>query len=212
MTTRQRAAKSNEEVDAASRGASATTARYVAPFVVFLAFLALQSVYALPPRADFLLRTAAVGAVLLFCSRPLIALAPRQPLSTVALGAAVFAIWVGPDLLFPHYRQSWIFQNAVTGATVTSIPAAALADPVVLFLRVLRAVAIVPIVEELFWRGWLMRWLISPKFTSVPLGAYSPSAFWITALLFASEHGPYWDVGLAAGILYNWWMIRTKSL
>ena len=32
------------------------------------------------------------------------------------------------------------------------------------------------------------------------------------ALLFASEHGPYWDVGLAAGILYNWWMIRTKSL
>ncbi len=32
------------------------------------------------------------------------------------------------------------------------------------------------------------------------------------ALAFASEHGPYWDVGLLAGILYNWWMLRTKSL
>ena len=33
-----------------------------------------------------------------------------------------------------------------------------------------------------------------------------------TALLFAAEHGPFWDVGLLAGIIYNWWMRRTKSL
>lgn len=39
-----------------------------------------------------------------------------------------------------------------------------------------------------------------------------PSAFWIVALLFASEHGSYWDVGLATGIIYNAWMVRTKSL
>jgi len=30
--------------------------------------------------------------------------------------------------------------------------------------------------------------------------------------IFALEHGPYWDVGLAAGALYNWWMLRTRSL
>ena len=46
----------------------------------------------------------------------------------------------------------------------------------------------------------------------MPLGTYSASAFWIVAVLFASEHGPYWEVGLAAGILYNWWLIRTKNL
>ena len=57
-----------------------------------------------------------------------------------------------------------------------------------------------------------MRWLISPDFTKVPLGAYSAGAFWMVAVLFASEHGSYWDVGLATGILYNWWMIRTRSL
>ena len=32
------------------------------------------------------------------------------------------------------------------------------------------------------------------------------------ALLFAAEHGPYWDVGLAAGVIFNLWMVRTKSL
>jgi CAAX prenyl protease-like protein len=82
----------------------------------------------------------------------------------------------------------------------------------VLFFRTLRAVIIVPIVEELFWRGWMMRWLVSSDFHKVTLGAFTHSSFWITAFLFASEHGPYWEVGLIAGIAYNWWMIRTRSL
>jgi CAAX prenyl protease-like protein len=86
------------------------------------------------------------------------------------------------------------------------------AQPAVLFFRTVRAVVIVPVIEELFWRAWLMRWLISPRFEDVPLGTWSAQSFWIVAVLFASEHGSYWDVGLAAGIIYNWWMLRTKSL
>ena len=57
-----------------------------------------------------------------------------------------------------------------------------------------------------------MSQIINPNFQKVPLGAYSSKAMWISALLFASEHGSYWEVGLLAGLLYNWWMVRTKSL
>ena len=57
-----------------------------------------------------------------------------------------------------------------------------------------------------------MRWLIDNDFNRVAMGAFQLSAFAITALLFASEHGPYWDVGLLCGVIYNWWMVRTKSL
>ena len=65
----------------------------------------------------------------------------------------------------------------------------------------------------LFWRAWLPRWIDRAKdFREVPLGQYSRAAFWLTAILFASEHGALWDVGLAAGLLYNWWMRRTRSL
>ena len=60
--------------------------------------------------------------------------------------------------------------------------------------------------------SWLLRWVINSDFEKVPLGSYSALSFWAVALLFASEHGPYWDVGLMAGIIFNWWMIRTKSL
>jgi CAAX prenyl protease-like protein len=68
------------------------------------------------------------------------------------------------------------------------------------------------VIEELFWRGWLMRYAISPRFETIRLGTYSAFSFWITAVLFASEHGSFWEVGLVAGIIYNWWMLRTHSL
>jgi hypothetical protein len=76
----------------------------------------------------------------------------------------------------------------------------------------LNSVVTIPVLEELFWRGFLMRWLIDRDFRSVRLGAYSASAFWIVALLFASEHGSYWDVGLLAGLAYNLWIVRTRNL
>jgi len=117
-----------------------------------------------------------------------------------------------PDLLIPGYRRHWLFENAITGEAASSLSSDVLASPLALALRSLRAIVLVPIAEELFWRGWLMRWLIDPDFWKVHLGAYSALSFWVTAVLFASEHGPYWEVGLIAGILYNWWMLRTRSL
>jgi CAAX protease family protein len=68
------------------------------------------------------------------------------------------------------------------------------------------------VIEELFWRGWLPRWLQNSQFARVPLGQYTSFAFWATAILFAAEHGPFWEVGLVCGIIYNWWMRRTRSL
>ena len=163
-------------------------------------------------RLDYPLRVLVLAGILALCSRPVIRLWPTRAGETLALGAAVFLVWIGPDLLFPHYRDHWLFQNSLTGVVRSSLPLRLRGDPLVLTFRVLRAVVIVPVVEELFWRGWLMRWLIHTDFRNVPFGTYAPLSFWVTALLFASEHGPYWDVGLLAGILYNWWAIRTKSL
>lgn len=185
---------------------------YVLPFVVFWVFLGIQRYAPIPPLVEFPLRIVALAAVLYIFSRHVIDLRSRRLFASACLGIAVFLLWIGPDMLFPGYRRHWLFQNSVMGTVRTSLPAGAEANPWVLFFRSARAVILVPIIEELFWRAWLMRWLISPRFESVPLGAYSAQSFWITAVLFASEHGPYWDVGLAAGVIYNWWMIRTRSL
>ncbi len=190
---------------------------YAGPFLAFYGLLALSWVAPLPALAIQAGFVAIMAAVIVIVPRsadlhPGIYLRVRNWFTTPLIGLAVFAIWIAPDQLFPGYRHFWLFENPLMGKVQTGLSAEARGQTAVLWLRAIRAVAIVPVVEELFWRGWLMRWLISPDFETIPLGTWSASAFWIVALLFASEHGPYWDVGLAAGLLYNWWMVRTRSL
>lgn len=185
---------------------------YVLPFAVFILLLAVHAYLPLPENWEFPARVVILAAVLWTFSRRVIDLRVTNLPGSLLVGVAVFVIWIGPDALWPAYRQHWLFQNSITGKTTSSIPQHLQISTMVLIFRAIRAVVIVPIVEELFWRGWLMRWLVSSNFEQVPLGAYTAQAFWITAALFASEHGPYWDVGLVAGVVYNWWMIRTKHL
>ena len=189
------------------------TVSYVAPFVVFIAMMAIEKAFGLPPAWAYSLRVLATTATLLAFSRGQLSVRPSSPLLSVLLGAAVFALWIGPDVIFgPAYRHFWLFQNSITGTAASSIPLAMRGSTWFLALRTLSCALLVPPVEELFWRGWLMRWLIDSNFCKIPPGAYRASAFWMVALLFASEHGPYWEVGLVTGILYNWWMVRTRNI
>jgi len=186
---------------------------YIGPFLIFIAFLALAGpLTAVLGRWEFPFRVAVLAASIWYFSRSVLTFRAVSPALSILLGVLVFVIWVAPDSLIPGYREHWLFQNAILGRLHSSIDPHFLSDPLVLVTRCLRAIVIVPIVEELFWRGWLMRWIISTDFETLPMGTYSAQSMWITALLFASEHGPYWEVGLAAGLLYNWWMVRTKNL
>jgi hypothetical protein len=153
-----------------------------------------------------------LALICLICWPRELPLRPTEPLASTAVGALVFLLWLAPDFFFPAYRQNWLFSNSVIGHLHSSLQPSALHSPWILAWRSIRAAIIVPVVEELFWRAWLMRWLIHKDFHKVPLGAYTPFAFCATAILFAAEHGSYWDVGLLTGIVYNFWMIRTKSV
>ena len=185
---------------------------YVIPFVLFLAFLALDRYLPFGAETNYAVRFFVVFAVLALFSRRVLTFTFSQFWGSAVVGVALFAVWVGPDVLWPAYRESWLFNNGIVGAPKSSLPVGVKASLTFITFRVLSSVVNVPVLEELFWRGWLMRWLISRDFLKVPLGTYARQSFWLVAVLFASEHGPYWDVGLIAGIVFNWWMIRTKSL
>jgi uncharacterized protein len=198
-------------VDPRRAGADSSTISWVGPFAVFALWLLVNKWIPLAyPAKELLLDSLVVAAIGGFSWRILPRTAPHW-LASVALGVAVCAIWVAPDALVPGWRDSWIFQNAVMGRVKTSIPPGEL-TPLMLALRTMRAALLVPILEELFWRGWLPRWIQDTRFERIPLGRYTRFAFWTTAVLFAAEHGPLWEVGLACGIVYNWWMSRTRSL
>lgn len=181
---------------------------YVAPFVVFIALRWLP----FPPEWLALVRLLAVAATLGVFSRRVLRWRPSFPIGSILLGVAVMVIWIAPDSLWHGYRDMWLFHNGLTGIAESSLPVRLKSNPWFIVMRVIESAILVPIVEELFWRGWVMRWFIRPDFESVPLGRYTALSFWAVALLFASEHGPYWDVGLIAGVAYNWWMVRTRNL
>jgi hypothetical protein len=183
----------------------------VGPFAVFMVWLAADKYLPIANPAKEIVRDLVIlGAIVGFSRRVLPTRAPHW-WASILLGLAVCALWVAPDALVPGWRESPLFQNSVTGRLTTSIPHAEL-TPLMLALRAARAALLVPVLEELFWRGWLPRWLQDTRFERVPLGQYTPFAFWATAVLFAAEHGPFWEVGLLCGVIYNWWMRRTRSL
>jgi CAAX prenyl protease-like protein len=173
--------------------------------------MAVERAVSLPAQWLYPVRFLIVAALIATISWPYLSFRSKFPAASIAVGIAVFFIWIAPDVLF-GYRHHWLFQNFMTGSASSSLDPQSRGSLAFIALRSAGSALLVPVLEELFWRGWMMRWLIDTNFLKVPMGTYAPAAFWIVAALFASEHGPYWEVGLAAGIVYNWWIVRTKCL
>lgn len=133
--------------------------------------MTIEKATGLPSAVMYPLRVAATLAVLLVFSRQLLAARPTSPLASAAAGAVVFALWIAPDLVFgPGYRHSWLFQNALTGgAAVSSLPIVLHTSAWFLAVRAGSCAFLVPPVEELFWRGWAMRWIAASDFQKIPL-------------------------------------------
>ena len=80
-----------------------------------------------------------------------------------------------------------------------------------IFFRLLGAVIVVPIFEELFWRSFALRWLINEDFKSVAIGTFSWFSASAVILAFGFEHHR-WLAGIFAGILYHALLYYKKDL
>jgi len=83
-------------------------------------------------------------------------------------------------------------------------------------MRFVRLVIVVPLVEEIFWRGFLMRALVeseAPSFDRVAFGTFGWRSVIVTTVLFAAVHQPAdWVPALVFGSLMAWLTVRCKSL
>jgi CAAX prenyl protease-like protein len=126
-------------------------------------------------------------------------------LLAVIAGLFVWAIWIGLDGLYPIFP----FLGARVGFNADRLaPAARWAF---IAARMLGLALVVPLIEELFWRSFLMRWLINDDFVRVPIGRVTPMAAAVTSALFAVVH-PEWLPALLTGLLWAALLWRTGSL
>lgn len=61
---------------------------------------------------------------------------------------------------------------------------------------------VVPLAEELFWRGFLLRWLIDPEWEKVPVGEFTLSSCAIVTVMFTLAH-PEWLAAASYCLLIN---------
>lgn len=121
----------------------------------------------------------------------------------LACGVFVFGAWVQLDadwMLIGEPGPS--FDASVTGGT---------AQAVLVGLRLLSAVLVAPLAEELFWRSFLQRWLVQKNFIALDPAHSRLLSIAVVSVLFGFAH-QQWLAGIVAGFVYGWLYKSTRSL
>ncbi len=188
---------------------------YTLPMLLFILLLGagsgLKAPGAAPWRAApefwiYPLQTLLCATLLVYFRRDYEFHALRQPVFTTAVSLLVFAAWIAPQQFF-HFAPRLVGFNPDTFAGSPALHGSTL------LLRFARLAVLVPFVEEIFWRGFLLRYVITESFETVPFGTFSWLSFSIVTLAFCFAHArPDWPAAFVTGALYNLVAYRTKSL
>jgi exosortase E/protease (VPEID-CTERM system) len=119
-------------------------------------------------------------------------------------GVAVLVIWMGLERLYPPATLHSIAGGLSHLSTAPKV--------IWIGFRIAAAVVTVPLAEEIAFRGFLMRRLISADFESVSSRAYTPASFLISSVAFGILHGDRWLAGVIAGVIYGWIFVRRGSI
>lgn len=122
---------------------------------------------------------------------------------TVALGTGVvvLALWISLNAGWMVVGTSAGYDPRVDGHV----------DWLFVAIRIAGAALVVPVMEELFWRSFLMRWVDASDFETVEPSQLSGKSFAITVLLFGFEHN-LWLAGIVAGAAYSLLYLRYRNL
>jgi exosortase E/protease (VPEID-CTERM system) len=178
------------------------TAAYLMPLLAILAAGALSRAMSGGLEFFYSLRLILALGVLAHYRHKLATIDWRWSWLGPAVGLVVFGIWMAgahfalpaesmPGKLAamsPAWRGTWIAGRVVT------------------------AVLIVPLAEELAYRGFLMRRLISADFEAVPFRSVGWLALTGTAVIFGVAHGALWLPGIAAGMAFGLIVVRRGRL
>lgn len=175
------------------------------PFVAFMALLALRGLapsderWGFDTRWLYALNLVVVGTMLLAWWRDYGELARQNAPSagewalSVAVGLLVFFAWI-------HLDAPWMQIGQATAAFVPVDAQGALDWPLIA-VRWLGAALLVPVMEELFWRSFLMRWLQAPQFEGVEPRRIGLKAVLLSTFVFMLAH-PLWLAAIVAGLAY----------
>jgi hypothetical protein len=127
------------------------------------------------------------------------------------LGVVGIFQWIGMQLLlqkyFPFFRPSGDSFNPLTNFHDDGMRNAFIA------VRLIGAVLVVPVMEELFWRDFLWRQILAPNdFKLAAIGEWGWAPFLIVAGAFSTVHGNWMPTAIVWGLMIGALLVYTKSL
>ena len=122
-------------------------------------------------------------------------------------GIAVFIIWVGLDGLYPMLfdERAAAFNPLKTYGTESTVAWIFIA------VRILGSSIVVPMLEEIFYRSLLYRYLINADFLSVSMKTFNTGAFLAICIGFGVAHHE-WLPGMLCAFAYQGLVIRKGRL
>ncbi|HEY1754850.1 MAG TPA: exosortase E/protease, VPEID-CTERM system [Bryobacteraceae bacterium] len=185
--------RSMEPAAAADRAGSLPDA-YLVPFLAILAATMISRATSGNFEWMYPLRFAAAAGALFSFRRAYAGIDWKFGWAAPAVGSLVFILWIGLDRISGTHAD-----NAMPMALAASPAALRI---LWLVFRTLAAVITVPVAEELAFRGFLLRRLISADFESVSFQRWTLLSVLGSSLAFGLLHGDRWIAGTIAGFLY----------
>ena len=190
---------------------------YVGPFVAYMVLTSIEGKgwLGLPYEAWYSLKVLVVLGLLWQFYREW----PRWNTRGVGLGVALgilgVVLWLALDRLQELIPGLSALVTSIMGTREGFDPfsrqGVSLNSIAFLLVRLTGLALVVPIMEEIFWRGFLARFLIDEKFTQVPQGQFTTLSFWIVTAAFVAVH-PELLAALAWGALVNWLYHKTGNI
>lgn len=123
-------------------------------------------------------------------------------MEAIVAGLLVFVLWINLDQDWAILSKSVQFSPQSQAGDINWTAAA---------LRLFGLALVVPLMEELFWRSFILRWIEQHDFLAVDPRRVGARAMLITTVLFALEH-QQWLAGAIAGATYNLLYKRSGNL
>jgi exosortase E/protease (VPEID-CTERM system) len=185
----------------APSGRYGTTVSHLLPFVALMIGSIAMSVAAPHDRPVYVLKAVLVATALWICWRTYEKWNAALPAMSVSAGLLVGIAWIAtsPTEETGHDLGRWLSEIGPWLAAGW------------LIVRGIGTIVLVPIAEELAFRGFLYRRLISRDFHLVGLTAFSWVALVVSSLLFGALH-ERWLAGALAGAIFALIMLRSGRL
>jgi CAAX prenyl protease-like protein len=191
--------------------------------VSFTSASANASWYRTSPRQwVYPLQTIACLAVLTVCRKHYRFTSHRNGSLAAALGVVGIVIWVAPGFLYQQWQMTdgwWKYlgfadrRDGFNPLVMREFGENTFRAAVV--FRFVRLVVAVPLVEEIFWRGFLMRFCVNPDgdYKNVPFGTHHRRSLFVVTAAFVLVHDPIdYLAATVFGLLMYFTAVRTKSL